>query len=291
VAYIDLCTVAEVNNYLAQSAGVDASVIGSLITNFSQYILTRTGRSYLGGFRNYAETYNGNGSFMLQLRNYPILAVSSIVVDVTSVPQSTGPSQSGWVIDTSGSQAAVSLRGVSGAVASGGSLSQWSYQPWNGYGNAPPLGQSPYLFREGIQNVAVSYTAGQVTNQWYESATVPSVSPYTVTVANSSTFWQDEGVTTASGAAVTGYAVANGVYTFPASAAGEAVLISYQYGAVPQDLNEAAVELVSQQYKRRKTLDQASQVQPGIGTTNFRSWELSPTQEGIIDRYRRRFLD
>ena len=74
-----------------------------------------------------------------------------------------------------------------------------------------------------------------------ESHSIPAVSTYTVTVTNSATFVQDQGVVySASGvylvqvasAPTTGqYSVAAGVYTFAAADAGKGVNISYTYTA------------------------------------------------------------
>ena len=154
---IDLTTVANVEAWLNQGSAVDASIIQGLITSYSQAILTRTGRGNLNSIGTYTERYNGNGSTTLMLRNYPIQTVTLVQVGYTVIPQSPDFVQAGWVIDPSGSQAAISI--IGGQPLNGG-----GYFPrggnWGGYGNAPPLGQAPWCFAEGISNVAVDYTAG-----------------------------------------------------------------------------------------------------------------------------------
>lgn len=79
---------------------------------------------------------------------------------------------------------------------------------------------------------------GQILEADKEAGTVPSMSAYTVTVANSSHWTTDLGVTDTSGnvytrvaSSPTGlqYSVSAGVYTFPSTAAGVNVLISYLY--------------------------------------------------------------
>ena len=44
---IDLTSVAAVNNWLNQGSGVDAGIIQSAVTAFSQFVLTLTGRNNL----------------------------------------------------------------------------------------------------------------------------------------------------------------------------------------------------------------------------------------------------
>lgn len=169
---IDLTTVAAVNDILEQVATADASVIASMITNYSQNVLTRTGRRNLSRILNFTETYSGSGSETLMLRNYPILAVSSVAIGGISVPASSGATNAGFIIDPSGSQAAISIRG-------GGRYGNWSAgeSPWRGGGwgggNAPPLGLPQYRFAEGVQNVLVSYTAGYALDVPAEPQTVP----------------------------------------------------------------------------------------------------------------------
>lgn len=85
----------------------------------------------------------------------------------------------------------------------------------------------------------VTPAAGQVATSFAEAAAIPSGSPYDVTVANAATFASDGGVTfaatglpmtkVAASPAAGQYSVAAGVYTFDASDAGKAVLITYGY--------------------------------------------------------------
>jgi hypothetical protein len=302
---IDLTTVAAANNYLNQP-GVDASIIQGLITAYSRAVLTRTGRRNLSSIQNYSETYSGSGSDRLQLRNYPILAVSSLVVGVTAIPQSPRPTQVGWVIDTSGSQATLALRGASSNGLDGFSRFSRGQGNWGAYGNAPPLGYSPYRFVEGVQNVAVSYTAGYVLDAIAEAQTVPGTpGPYTVAVDQADDFWLDQGVTLEDGTALTGvpatpgpgeytppaYGVAPlGVYTFNAAQQGVEVNISYQYGGTPEDLSEAVTEWVGDVYRSRQWIGQKSQMQPGVGTTSYATWPMPDRVKSLCDFYRMRFI-
>lgn len=94
------------------------------------------------------------------------------------------------------------------------------------YGVTPVSGQIATAFAEGLPSGPYI---------------VPSSSPYTVTVANSSTFIEDAGVINgalgmpltlaAAGSALASgeYSVSGGVYTFYSGDAGKSILISYTY--------------------------------------------------------------
>ena len=82
-------------------------------------------------------------------------------------------------------------------------------------------------------------TPGQVTTAFAEAASIPALTPWTITVVNSTTWTADQGVQDAATGfpfnkvatlPTTGqYSVAAGVYTFAAVDTGKAVLISYNY--------------------------------------------------------------
>lgn len=82
---------------------------------------------------------------------------------------------------------------------------------------------------------------GQLLASLQEAGTVPGVSTYTITVTNSATFVEDEGVMyaatqtrlnrVASAPSAGEYAVTAGVYTFAAGDASTAMLLSYTYTA------------------------------------------------------------
>jgi hypothetical protein len=304
---IDLTTVAAVNAILAQDPAADAALIQSEITAYSQNILTRTGRGFLSGVRSYVERYNGNGSNELPIRNYPILAVASLSVNGIAIPASPDYLQSGYVIDTEGSICNIAL------ISNGSGWSdypdeRWGVRPggWGSYGNAPPLGYSALRFVQGIQNVAVAYTAGYTIAVPAEAGTVPAgPGPYAVAAANGATFYSDQGVLLANGTPLVSSGASApaagqyqppqrgvlpaGVYTFNAAQAGASVLLAYTYGAPPFDLQEAAARLVAQMYRKRTWIGQSSQVQPGIGTTAYSQLEVEIGTAMTIERYRMRF--
>ncbi len=300
---IDLTTVAAVNNWLGQVSGTDADLIQSTVTAFSQFILTMIARNNLSQIKTYSETYNGTGSERQNLRNYPILSVASVVVGVTAIPQSAGADQPGWVIDTSGLQASLAIRS-GGAWPAGRGYGERG-GGWGSYGNAPPLGYNPWFFVEGIQNVAVTYSAGYVLDVFAEPQTIPtSPGPYTITVSAGKNFYADLGVTLSlagtplsavafpgvPGASQYNVDPATGTYYFNAAQEGLGVNIAYQYGGTPYDLAQAVTELVSARYRSRQWIEQVSQVQPGIGTTSYSRLGIPPQVQMILEHYKMRFI-
>lgn len=279
---IDLTNVAAVNLWLGNPSGTDQTLIQSAITNFSRYVLRRTGRRFLSGFKSYTERYDGNGSERLMTREYPILSLAALTVGYQTIPQSPDSLQPGWVIEESGDRATVALVGAGGFITQG----QSAWEP-----GLPRTFGGPYRFFEGIQNVGISYTAGSVLDALSEEQTVPASAPYTVTAANAASWWADLGATNSAGASLADeYTVANGVYTFAASLAGQEVELNYQYGGTPEDLAQAATQLVATMYRRRGWIDQLSQMQPGVGTTSYSRLEMPPEVTSVIERYTRRFV-
>jgi hypothetical protein len=308
VNVIDLTTVAAVNAILGQGPTVDSANIQTEITAYSQNILTRTGRAFLSGVRSYSERYNGNGSQELPVRNYPVLSVASLSVNGIAIPASPDYIQSGYVIDTEGSICNIAI--IGGQYGGSDAYDdRWAVRPggWGSYGNAPPLGQAPYRFVQGIQNVAVSYVAGYTINVPSEAQSIPATpGPYSVAVANAATIYADQGVTLASnGAPLTAVPSSPGamqyvapvwgqtppgVYLFNAAQQWVAVNIAYSYGAAPFDLQEAAGRLVAEMYRKRQWIGQVSQIQPGVGTTAYNKLEVELGTAMTIERYKMRFL-
>lgn len=97
----------------------------------------------------YTETYNGNGSWQLLLRNAPIQSVASLTIGNCVIPQSTQWGQPGWVID--GEKRFLDIRGQAGGQSA----------PYTTVGF--PIGWQAYGFWKGQQNVLVTYAAGYTT--------------------------------------------------------------------------------------------------------------------------------
>ena len=112
-----------------------------------------------------------------------------------------------------------------------------------GAGTIKATGKAKVARVSGLAMASLLYgvtpTTGQTATAFAEAGTVPAVSTYTVTVANSVTWTVDQGVVyaatglplkrVASGPTTGQYSVAAGIYTFAAADANAKVLISYNY--------------------------------------------------------------
>jgi hypothetical protein len=122
----DLCTLAELKAWLPNQGNNDDTALQSLITNGSTQVLQYMDRPHIlaSALGSLNETYDGNDSDRLLPRNFPIMAVTTVSVDAVVIPQSTSPLVAGFLSDAR----RVLLRG--------------------------------FRFSRGVQNVAISYTAG-----------------------------------------------------------------------------------------------------------------------------------
>ena len=102
--------------------GVDDVLLTRLVTAASAFIQRETGRVLAS--EQYSESYNGVGSNCLMLRNQPVTAVASVVVDGVTVPPAASSMSVGFLFDDK----MVYLNG--------------------------------FFFSRGFQNIQVSYTGG-----------------------------------------------------------------------------------------------------------------------------------
>jgi hypothetical protein len=132
----DLCALSELKAWLPNQGNNDDVSLQGLITNGSSQIYQYISRPHIllsvicpltgqpPTNTPLAENYDGNGSDRILPHYYPIISVASVSVDGVAIPQSTSPSVAGFLWDAR----RVLLRG--------------------------------FRFCRGVQNVALSYTAG-----------------------------------------------------------------------------------------------------------------------------------
>lgn len=274
MAASDLAALADVKAWLAGSSGIgstDDALLARLITDVSGAIGAYLGRPSLVP-RVSSDRLDGNGKTRLFLPHYPVLQVTSLVIDNAAVAAAVPP--------------------ASGAPRPCGYL----LEPWDGLppGRPQALDLFDAVFCEGRQNVTVNYSAGYAVEN--EAAGVPATpGPYNVTAAAPFGPWaSDAGVTYADGAAlaaVTGppsagqYNVSAGVYTFAAADAGAAVLISY--GFLPAAINNACIEWVAERYRYRTRIGQSAQTVAGQQTASYSLKDIPDFVRASLDPYRR----
>lgn len=270
----DLAALADVKTWLSGSSGIgstDDALIARLITDVSGAISAYLGRPSLIP-RAFTEQLDGNGKTRLYLQHYPVLQLSSLAIDNVSVPAAPLP--------------------AAGAPHTRGYL----LEPWNGLppGRPQALDLFELVFRNGRQNVVVSYSAGYAVQG--EAASVPAApGPYTVTaVAPFGPWANDAGVAYANGAALAAvagspaagqYNVSAGIYTFAAADAGAALLLSY--GFVPAAINNACIEWVAERYRYRTRVGQSAQTVQGQMTASYSLKDMPDFVRASLDPYRR----
>jgi hypothetical protein len=273
MAASDLAAIADVKAWLSGSSGIgstDDALIGRLITDVSGAITAYLGRPSLTP-RAYSERLDGNGKTRLMLRHYPVLQLTSLVIDNVAMPAAPIP--------------------AAGATFAKGYL----LEPWDG--QPPGRPQALDLFHahycRGRQNIVVGYSAGYAVES--ENATVPAApGPYTAAAAVPFGPWAgDQGVTYYNGTALVAvagapgagqYNVSAGVYTFAAADAGAAVLLSY--GFVPAAINNACIEWVAERYRYRTRVGQSAQTVQGQQTASYSLKDMPDFVRASLDPYR-----
>lgn len=273
MAASDLAVLADVKAWLSGSSGIgsaDDALIGRLITDVSGAITAYLGRPSLTP-RAYTERLDGNGKARLVLRHYPVLQLTSLVIDNVATPAAPIPA-------------------AGAAFAQGYLLEPWDGLP-PGWPQALDLFHAHYC--RGRQNVVVGYSAGYAVES--ENAAVPAApGPYTVPAAVPFGPWaSDQSVTYNNGTAllaVTGtpsvgqYNVSAGLYTFAAADAGSAVLISY--GFIPAAVNNACIEWVAERYRYRTRIGQSAQTVQGQQTASYSLKDMPDFIRASLDPYR-----
>jgi hypothetical protein len=150
--------------------------------------------------------------------------------------------------------------------------------------------------------LSVQYTAGYGALV-QENDAVPSAAPYTVAVSQASAFSCDQSVAYASGTALARvaanpaqgqYSVAGGIYTFNAADEGQALAFAYATAAVPDDLVEICLRLITARYSAKdRDPNLIQQDTPGVGTQRWwfggapgQKGAFPPDIEAALEDYR-----
>jgi len=261
----NLTTLANAKAWAGATTNNDDALLTRLIASASRFILSYIERPSL--FKNsYADVFDGVGQRSQMLRNWPVISVQSLVLGSQLIPASPGYGQCGYVLDAPSS------------------FPPGSPQRISLYGHRFPF-NSP-------ASVNVVYTAGFVIQN--EPWTIPS-SPYQVTVNAPLGSWgADAGVTYANGTALTAitsgtpaagqYSVSNGVYTFAATDANAAVLISYSY--IPADIEDACVNMVGERYSYKGRIGYVSKSLGGQESVTFSVKNMPDYVKSVLQPYK-----
>ncbi len=259
----NLTTLSNAKAWLGVSTTDDDNLLTRLIGAASRAIHTYLQRPNL--FQHAcSETYDGSGGRRLVLREWPVLSVASLKVGTVSVPAAASYGQSGYLLEA-----------------------------WNGYppGGPQALDLCWYDFCRGLNNVAVTYTAGYAVQN--EAWTIPTT-PYQVTVNAPYGSWAvDQGVTLngvamtpVSGTPASGqYSVSGGQYTFAAADSGKAVLISYSY--IPADIEQACIELVGERYRTKDRIGEKSKTLGGQETVAYDTGAMNAYVKQLLQPFRK----
>jgi hypothetical protein len=248
----DLTSLADCKAWLGVTSTADDTLLAGLITSISQAILADLGRPSILP-QSYVETLDGDTACVLALRHWPAAALIACTIDGATVPISSGPGQTGLVLETAD-------------TAPPGVMQRLAYRGGT--------------FSCGIQNVCVTYRAGY--EVLGETAAVPAAAPFIVTALAPYGAWQqDTGVVGASAS----YVAANGLYTFGTADAGATVALNYAF--VPAALARAACEWVADRYVARTRIGQSAKTLGGQETTSFIVKAMPDVVDRLLQPYRR----
>jgi hypothetical protein len=227
----DLTTLDHVTEWLNAGGNTpypagDNALLQRLITSCSRWVESYLSRSISPADR--VETYNGTGTQILFLRNRPVVSVSSVVLNNTTIAKASQPLATGWMNDDT----RVYVNG--------------------------------YLFTSNFQNVTVSYVSGYQTSDVLMIATPLSVSsfphPWNAdrgVVMNGAIMLK---VTSAPASGQ--YALipnaSTGVYEYVFNAADVGQLATFTYGFTPEDIEQVIIETVGERFKTRTRIGQSN---------------------------------
>jgi hypothetical protein len=248
----------------------DETLLTSLINQISTGIANSLQRPSLVR-TTFTEVRDGVGNRRMTLRNWPVVSVSSVIVNGCSIPASAAFGQSGYSPTT-----------------------------WDGTnaGNPQEIVLCGYELIRGAGNVQIVYQAGYCVQN--EAQNVGS-STYQVTPNTPYGGWaQDDGVTYANGTPLTPVASAPSIgqyvppspfksspllyYQFSASDVNAGVLLNYSY--IPADLEEACIEWIGERYRYKNRIGQTSTSQSGVETAAF-SLKMPDHIKQMLQPYRK----
>ena len=138
----DLCVLADVKSWLNIQTNAEDTLLQNLITRGSLQMLRWMNRDHIVA-TSYTENRDGNDALFILPRNFPLISVSSVMVNGVAISAASDQVSAGFVFDSR----KIMLRGGSSAFYSLGLYSS----------------QYQYRFTRGFQNVQLVYQAGYAT--------------------------------------------------------------------------------------------------------------------------------
>lgn len=264
-----LTQLSDVKAWCKVTATDDDVLLTRLIAQASRaiYAYLTTNTLFLQSF---SDAYDGVDNTRLILKEWPVISVSSLYINGSSVTAAPAQPQQG---------------------------AGYRVENYNGVPPGQPQALDVFCnrFWKGHQNIYVTYSAGYaVTN---EAHTIPATSTYTITVNQTYGGWgQDDGVQSAAGVvftavigtpAATQYSVdpATGIYTFNAANANTPMLISYSF--VPADIEQACIEMVAERYMYKQRIGQKTKQLSGSETASYDLSAMSEYVQMLLQPYKR----
>jgi hypothetical protein len=256
----------------------DDSWLRRAITQVSRAVMAYTKRTFSPEFVSDAfsvdprtSTSRALGSSILQLTRWPLIDVVSVIQTQPSGLTQTLAEGAGFTVNPATGE-------LTRIDASTGMALIWEALP-----------------------VTVRYVAGYGAAA-VETHVVPGVSPYEVTVSQSAVFSCDQAVAYPNGTLLTlvssaptagQYAVSAGAYTFNAADAGKSLSFTYATKAVPDDLVEIALRLITARYRAKgRDPSLVQRETPGVGMERWwfgavpgQTGPFSPDIEGALEFY------
>lgn len=271
---IDLTTVAAVKSWLGNTGNLSDDQLQRTVTNVSRFVLSWISRGILPA--NYSERYDGYGGphNRIMLQNWPVLSITqaSIGNSIVAGAPIPGPGStlgSGWLLSP-------------GDDFPPGSQQWLDFQGWG--------------LPRGSQNIGIAYRAGYASS---ETLTIPA-DPFQFVPTQLMGRWSsDEGVKigglpavrVAQSPTTQQYAISfNGgdpTYQFAGSDLGRTAILSYGY--VPQDVEQAALEMIAYRFKARDFIGLVSKTLGGQETITFSQKDMSDAIGSMLNNYKRVF--
>jgi hypothetical protein len=134
----DLCSLPDLKAWLNVQTNAEDALLQNLITRGSAQMLRWMSRDHLIA-TSYTENHDGNDALLIFPRNFPLIAVDSVMVNGVTIPAASDQVSAGFVFDAR----KIMLRGGSAFYSVG-----------------PYSSQCQYRFTRGFQNVQLVYQAG-----------------------------------------------------------------------------------------------------------------------------------